>query len=76
MKEKELEEIVFTERQTEILELLSKGLRIDVISKELFICKGSLKNQMNQMYQIFDLDMQERYDKRLKLALIGKELFG
>lgn len=76
MKEKEREELVFTGMQMEILKRLSEGPSNDTIGKELFVCRSSVKYHLNKMYQKFDLDIQDRYDKRLKLALIGKELFG
>lgn len=78
LSEKDYEEVIFTERQWEVLELLKEGFTNDHIGEILFISRDAVKYHLRQMYLMFDLNLVQldKYEKRLKLALIGAELFG
>lgn len=76
MKKEEREELTLTERQVEVLELLSQGWSNEAMAKTLFISISALRARITDLYVKFDLEGPSKYDKRLKLALIGKEIFG
>lgn len=70
------EEQVLTERQREVLELLAKGWSNEAMAKALFISYSAVRSRITDLYVKFNLEEPSKYDKRLKLALIGKEIFG
>lgn len=70
------EERILTERQKEVLKLLAQGWSNEAMAKTLFISISALRARITDLYVKFDLEGPSKYDKRLKLALIGKEMFG
>lgn len=78
LPEKDYEEVIFTERQWDVLELLKEGFTNDHIGEILFISRDAVKYHLRQLYLRFDLNLiqLDKYEKRLKLAIIGIELFG
>jgi len=70
------EERVFTEREIEVLELLAQGWNNGAMAEKLFISYSAVRSRLKDLYAKFDLEEPSKYDRRLKLALIGKEMFG
>ena len=61
-----------TERQLEVLELVSKGFTNEGIAKQLFISKETVKSHMKVLYRLLDSIKADNEPStlRLKLAFI------
>lgn len=71
-REKSFEELTLTERQKQVLGLLSKGKSNKRIAEELYLSQPAIRFHLKNLYINFDVN-GTHFQKRLKLALLGKE---
>ena len=62
-----------TEGEKEVMKLVAEGRSNKYIAEKLFRSIHAIRDRLKSLYMKFDID-GNKYDKRLKLALIGQEL--
>ena len=65
--------IFLTEKEIEVLKLIAEGRNNDFIAERLYRSKDAIRSRIKKLYIKYGI-RGDRYDKRLKLALLGKEL--
>ena len=61
-----------TENEKEVLKLIAEGMSNEFIAKKLYRSMGAIRSRIKSLYFKLDID-GNKYDKRLKLALLGQE---
>ena len=61
-----------SEREKEVLALIAKGMSNKFIAGKLHLSVNTIRVYLKNLYVAFDID-GTKYDKRLKLALLGQE---
>ena len=61
-----------SEGEKEVMKLIAEGWNNDYIAKKLFRSMGAIRSRIKSLYFKLDID-GTKYDKRLKLALLGQE---
>ena len=64
--------IWLSEREKEVMALITKGMNNKFIAGKLCLSVNTIRVYLKNLYIAFDID-GNKYDKRLKLALIGQE---
>ena len=64
--------INITDGEKEVMKLIAEGRSNEFIAKKLYRSKHAIRSRLKNLYIKFDID-GNRYDKRLKLALMGQE---
>ena len=62
-----------TDGEKEVMKLITEGRSNDYIAKILFRSKSAIRSRIKRLYFKLDID-GTKYDKRLKLALLGQEV--
>ena len=62
-----------TEGEKEVMKLIAEGMNNAYIAKELHRSMHAIRSRLKSLYFKLDID-GNKYDKRLKLALLGQEL--
>ena len=65
-------EMWISEREKEVMRLIAEGRNNEYIAKILFRSMGAIRSRIKSLYFKLDID-GTKYDKRLKLALLGQE---
>ena len=65
-------EIWLSEREKEVMKLIAEGRNNEFIAKKLYRSMGAIRSRIKSLYFKLDID-GTKYDKRLKLALLGQE---
>ena len=65
-------EMWLSKREKEVLSLLAEGRNNKSIARKLSISIHTIRVYLKNLYIAFDID-GTKYDKRLKLALLGQE---
>ena len=61
-----------TENEKEVMKLIAEGRNNKFIAKKLYRSTHTIRSRLKSLYFKFDID-GTKYDKRLKLALLGQE---
>ena len=61
-----------TDGEKEVMKLIAEGRSNESIAKELYRSLSAIRSRIKSLYFKLDID-GNKYDKRLKLALIGQE---
>jgi len=61
-----------TENEKEVMKLIAEGRNNKFIAKKLYRSMGAIRSRIKNLYFKLDID-GNKYDKRLKLALLGQE---
>lgn len=61
-----------TEGEKEVMKLIAEGRNNDYIAKTLYRSVHAIRSRLKNLYMKLDID-GNKYDKRLKLALMGQE---
>ena len=62
-----------SKRESEIMKLIAEGRSNDFIAKSLYRSKDTIRSFLKKLYIKLNID-GNKYDKRLKLALLGQDL--
>ena len=65
-------EMWLSEREKEVMALIAKGMNNKFIAEKLCLSVNTIRVYLKNLYIAFDID-GTKYDKRLKLALLGQE---
>ncbi len=60
------------EREKEVMALIAKGMNNESIAKKLYLSINTIRVYLKNLYIKLEID-GTKYDKRLKLALLGQE---
>ena len=61
-----------SEGEKEVMKLIAEGRSNEFIAKKLYRSMGAIRSRIKRLYFKLDID-GTKYDKRLKLALMGQE---
>ena len=61
-----------SEGEKEVMALIAEGRNNEFIAKKLYRSMGAIRSRIKSLYFKLDID-GNKYDKRLKLALLGQE---
>lgn len=56
---------LLTERQTEVMELLSQGYKIRAVAKKLIVEESTIKTHLQQIYNRFGILSEGIYDSKI-----------
>lgn len=62
-----------SEREKAVMKLIAEGRNNESIADKLYLSKHTIRDHLKSLYIKLDID-GTKYDKRLKLALLGQEL--
>ena len=65
-------EMWLSNREKEVMALIAKGMSNKFIAEKLYLSTNTIRVYLKNLYIAFKID-GTRYDKRLKLALLGQE---